>query len=1174
MKKIRLLTLLVLGMLVGSAYAQSRVSGVVKSSEDGQPLAGVTVRVKGTNLGAATGPDGSYTINNAPANATLEFMYAGMANQSVALAGKSTLNVTLAPDALQANTVTVTALGGTKQDRKLGYATSTVKGDELSRTNTISPVNALQGKVAGLNIQTSGSSGLTGSPVITLRGAKSLTKNNSPIFVVDGIVMENVEQPLDNSDNSSTMYGNQLKNLNSNDYESVTVLKGAAATSIYGSRGANGAIVITTKGGKARKGIGVEVNYSHEFQSTYAPPLSLQNSYGMGDPNNGFEGGMIDGTNSTANSYTGRSFGPAMGSVTMQQHYKLGQFNDPSELLTAYKDNWKSLFQTGQSDNISIALTGGSEKATYRLSYGYSKNKGSLPNNSFNRHSINFRTNGRLNDVFSVDFSIQYSNSMTLNASRIGPWAGTNFASLVTGSLNRNTDVKWYADNYRDRTTYLTIPTDDSGALNSLRNTLRGYEDNNQYRNEQTIITRVQLNAQLTQWLDASASLSYNSWMINSETKNWGNEIYRSGSAGQYAISGSNESSFNSLVSIHSNNSFVDDNLSLDIRLLMEMYGNAAGASWSKTTNGGLVTPGLFTFANSMKEEEVGDAKAARSYRNNMVVGVGAIVNLSWKDQINLELTARNDWNSSLLYPTWVTGGANNYSVFYPSANASWVFSDTFGINPSVLSMGRLRASIAQVGSGTKAYETAKGAGGFTVESVNNAMGGNQFTANPNNLTLPNIELKPEIQQTIEFGADLRFLDGKIGLDVAYYKANTYNQILSLKTTSETGVDDRLINAGNVQNQGWEVQLDFRPINTNKVRWEFGFTFSRNKGKLKELHPDLKQQSFYDDPSNGVPGIWAFEGGAFGQIVAGPGYGYTGNGAGAGAVWYNKEDPNDPRNGQKLLTHTSVNGTTTKNPYYYQLTGSNVTGYYGKPNDKTPNQGGATYWGEGATHQYDILGQVEANFFAGFTTTLSYAGFDLFAQIDGRYGGNLVTVAPRDAMNGGNVKASLYGRDADNGGEKRINWKGDVMYDGLVIDGVFTKGTKLPSLKTGQDVDASGMSMRELINAGHIQPMMSAIYYTNAYHMNMPQEHTVMENTWFALREVSLGYNFPERWIKHVGMQSARLSFVARNICYLYNSLPSGYNPESISNNNPLTPVSYGGVPYVRSFSLSLNVRF
>lgn len=1179
MKKIRLLTLLALGMFVGTTYAQSRVSGVVKSSEDGQPLAGVTVRVKGTNIGAATGPDGSYTINNAPANATLEFMYAGMRTQSVSVSGKSTLNTTLAPDALQAEAVTVTALGGVKQDRKLGYATSTVKGDALSRTNSISPINALQGKVAGLNIQTSGSAGLTGAPQVTLRGAKSLTKNNSPIYVIDGIIMENPTALGENASIGGTgasMYGNQLKNLNMDDFESVTVLKGAAATSLYGSRGANGAIIMTSKSGKARKGIGVDVSYSHEFSQTYANALKLQNEYGMGSPGNGFEGGFAPGKLAGSESYSSTSFGPKLDGRPSQQYYKLwANNNNPVEPFVAHPDNWKALFQTGQSDNVGIALTGGTDKATFRLSYGYADTKGSLPNNSFKRHSVDLKVNGKINDVFSADLSVRYGNSNTLNAQSIGAYGGTNYVMLTTYYLSRNTDLKWYKDNYINPENWSRMPTGDNGSLQQLQGVLNGINDNNVNRNEQTIIARAQLTAQLTQWLDASAAVTYNHFDQNTETKNYGSGLYRAG--GYYETSGNNNTSYEALIQLHSNNSFVDDNLTLDVRLMYELYGNAAGSSYWKRTRGGLITPGLFTFANSKEPLTVDDMSSSLDRRNSMTMGVAANVNLGWKDQIFLELTARNDWNSTLTYPSYVRGAANNYSVFYPSANASWVFSDTFQIDPKILSMGRLRASIAQVGSGTGVYDTASGTGGYNMSTITSPTGSAVYAASPNNTTLANLDLKPELQQTIEFGTDLRFLNGAIGIDVAYYKSNTYNQILQLGSVSESGASYRMINAGNIQNQGWEVQLDFRPIQTNKVRWEISFNWSRNRGKIVELHPDIKNYAFNSADAGAIPGIYGFEGGAFGQIVSGPGYGY--GSASAYAKYYNKENPNDPRNGQRILRYNSAVkedlAYQSQNTYRW-VQGREITGYYGKPDPKTPNEGGATYWGEGKTHEYDVLGNIEPDFNFGATTTLSYAGFDLFVQIDGRMGGQIIAPDIRYAMSAGSLDNTLYGRDADHGGVKRINYKGETEYNGYVMDGIFGGGyaNEVTSLKGGK-VKLNGMTMQEAIDAGHIMAPLAGYTYQYNYGFNSSGLNNVVHDmSYISLREISLGYNFPEKWIKVIGMQSARLSFTARNLCYIYNGMPSGMNPESISSNNPLTPVSYGGVPFTRNFNLALKLRF
>ncbi|WP_300726823.1 SusC/RagA family TonB-linked outer membrane protein [uncultured Rikenella sp.] len=1188
MKKIRLLTLLILGLLVGgTAFAQSRVSGVVKSSEDGQPLAGVVVQIKGTTIGALTSADGSYTINNASvANSTLVFSYAGMRKQEIPVAGKSTINVTLQPDALQTEAVTVTALGGRKQNRSLGYATSTVKGDELARTNTLSPANALQGKVAGVQIAAGGSGGITTAPTVTIRGNKSLDKNNSPIYVIDGIIMEYAQQDAGRNfgNNENTAYGNQLKNLNPDDYESVTVLKGAAATALYGSRGANGAIVITTKSGKARKGIGVEVNYSHEWGQIYDFAAPLQNEYGVGWGGNGFEGGVIEGKDYTYGSYLNYSYGPSFASMKGQQvrqfykYYAPDGIDNPAEAYVAYPDSWKIFYQNSNYDNVSVALTGGSEKATFRLSYGYMNGDGNMPKNSFDRHSINFTANGKINDIFSTNLTLQYSNSNTKNAAFTtgGAWA-TTVAMMAGGYYaNRSTDLQWYKNHYINPETHQTYGT---GSLSTINSWLKSQYDNNTNRNEQTIIAQLGLSAQFTDWLDANVSVSYNKWDVFTETKNAGYV-----SEGQYKVAGDHSGSYDGIAQLHSNNRFLDDNLELDVRVLGEVYGNTRSTSYSKSTRGGLITPGLFSFSNSAQALEVGNYSVGYTPRNSMTIGVAGVVNLSWKDQVYLEVTGRNDWLSSLMYPSWLPYGQNNYSVFYPSVNASWVFSDTFNIDPKILSFGKLRASWAQVGKGTSAYDTAKGGGGYKVESIYGPTNGNIMNASPNYSTLPNFDLKPEVQTSIEFGADLRFLNGMIGLDVAYYKTNTKNQILSLSAVDESGVTSQLINAGNIQNQGWEFQLDVTPIRTRTVNWNIGANLSRNRGKIKELANGINYyviSGYQWDGANGLQ-VTAFENGPFGVITAGNGYSYSN----PIALYNNPDDPNDPRNGKRLIYYRGSlddntfqtanatqygNGNAYTNSFYSYLTANNISGYYGENSE---------YWG-GKDHITDILGRVEPDFTYGINTSVqvnlpnSSGSFDFYAQIDGRSGGNSIQPLIGTYLNSpGGLKATLYGRDKEHDGEARVNYKGAIEYNGIIPDAVFWESknnSTVTSIKTGEEVYLGGMTYREAVDAGHIQPVLASAWY---HYRGGSANFQVSSQSYMALRELTLGYNFPEKWIKHVGLQSARLAFTARNVCYIVNKMYNKSNPESFISNNALTPYDYSTTPFVRNFSVSLNLRF
>lgn len=1156
MKKIRLLALLMLCFVAQVAMGQNiRVGGQVTGSEDGLPIPGATVILMGTTTATGTDIDGNYSLE-VPTNATLEVRYVGMKTTTVAVNGRTTVNIALQPDALQASEVTVTAMGIRRQNRALGYATTTVKGDDIAATNTISPINALQGKVAGVNITASGSAGVTGSPTITIRGAKSLNKNNSPIFVIDGIVIQNNEQGLgsvSSGDNQEALYGNQLKNFNADDYESVVVLKGAAATSLYGSRGANGAIVITTKRGRDRKGLGVEASYTHEFKDTYAAPMRMQNIYGMGAANNGYEGGYNPGWESSASDLTNNSYGPKMDGRMMKQYYK--GTASPAEPFIARPDNWKAFFQTGSYDNVSAAILGGNEHVNFRLSYGYTDMKGTMAKNEFNRHTINFSSTGKINDIFSIDASIQYTSSLAQNPQYSTPWDwSTSPAMLTTYYMPRNLDTYWVKDNYYNKETYESNSLPVSG---TLINPFVKERDKTEQRTEQTIIARVALNAQISEKVGANVSVSFNDFKYFWDEKTYGNAKNREG--GYYGTKVGTSGQFNGLANVNYGDSFLDDRFTMNLRAMGEVYGDTRSSSLSKRVSGGLLIPGIFNFGNSKNPITAGDMTADYTPRKNMTVGIAAVAEFSWVNQVFLEVTARNDWVSTLLYPTSLPRGQNNYSVFYPSANASWVFSDTFNIDPSIISFGKLRASYAQVGSGTSAYQTADGSGGYEQKSHPNPGGGDVLYSDPRIHLYPNYDLKPEIQKSIEVGADVRFLNDRLGFDFAWYHTNTVNQILKVATAPETGVKEQLINAGSIINKGWEFQIDATPIQTADLRWNVSGNISRNRSLIKELAPGVDRLTFFNKGGS-VPGIQGFEGGAFGVITAG---GSAISGQNSATAYQN--DPTKAHYGKQLLYHWGDQGSINSLPLYRPMTTNQVADYYNDP-----------VTGERVEQDYEILGDIQPDFLWGFNTSLSYKGFNLFLQIDGRQGGSVISEVLAYAQGTGATESSLSGRDAENGGVARKNYKDETVYNGIILDGVFGEhdnNTKVVSFTTGKNVDITGLSMQEAVDAGHMQPMLSS--FNHRYNNSTSfADNYVYDLDYVALRNVTLSYDFPIKWIEKIKLQSLRLSASVNNVCYFYNGLPSGYNPESISNNNPLSPIDYSGVPFTRNYSISVNLKF
>jgi len=1118
-----------------SLFAQNlTVRGTVTDNRQ-EPVIGATIILEGdASRGTVTDIDGNYILPNIPSNATLQFSYVGMVTQSVPVNGRTTINVVMNEDSEMLSEVVVTALGITKQARSVGYATTSVSTTEIERVNAINPITALQGKVAGLDINLTGASGVTSSSSITIRGAKSIDKNNSPIFVVDGmIIQEPLRGALDGTD-----WGSQLKNLNPADYESVTVLKGAAATALYGSRGANGAIVIKSKGGRyGKQGLGVEISQILETTDIYKSPIELQNVYGAGSPSNGYEGGFLaDGSLQR----TAASFGPKMDGSMINQYLPHGQATP----FVAHPDNWKSLYQAGLNSTTNVAINGGGEKSSFRLSYSFTDNNGVFKRNKFSRHAISFRGLTELNDVFSLEAGVNYAFSRAQNGANQGGWNwGGNLGMMTTYYTPRNMDVSAYEDLYRDPETK-AVETD--SPWGTLRGYLHNRDMNLDQRSENSMLSNLTLRAKIAPKLTASIQGNYNYYGISTMWQSYGQGAnYGPTGSGGYGRGGNNSGSYNFLGMLQSMNNELqlgDETITIDGILAAELYGNTESHSWNKSTNGGLVSPAVFAFSNSVNRIT---PNFDYTPRNNQAFGLSAILNFAWRDQLFLELTGRNDWLSTLTYPSYMSTGMNNYTVFYPSANASWVFSDTFEM-PEWLSYGKLRASLSRVGMGTSAYATTRGFGVFSQSAQYDPNRESVLIANPNLGTAWNNDLKPEVQQSIELGTDLRFFDERFNIDFAYYKTNTRNQILTVAAVTEAGASNQLINAGNIQNQGIELSLEATPVRTADFRWTVGSNFSLNRGKIIELHENVKEWQLMGQYDGG-PEIWAYEGGKFGVLTTA----YNNPYGAAIARFNNEADPSDPRNGKPLISYWGAAGSPTSVPVY---------GY-------------TTNYDKGVPDRVE-LGKVEPDFLLSFNTSFSYKSFDFYALVDGRVGGNFFSNTYKYASSMGTLRSSLYGRDKENGGWQRTNYKGEEVFDVYPLDGVFDEGATAPLASDPTTrIDVSGLTYKEGLEKG-IRPMPAGAFYTYNLGWGMPGELGIQDNTWFSLREITIGYRLPESILNKLGANYFRIGITGRNLGYLVNKLTDGLNPASISNNNPLTPMDIGTVPFSRTYAINFTLRF
>ena len=1144
--------LFLMGASTGAAYAASPagVDDVKITQQSGTctgvvmdamgPVIGASAVVKGTTNGTITGLDGDFTISGVKKGDIIEISFVGYQTVEVVWDGKP-INVTLKEDTQQLAEVVITAIGLPKQAKSVGYATTRVSTTEIERANAVNPVNALQGKVAGVQINAGGSSGVTSSSSITIRGAKSVDKNNSPIWVIDGMIIQEEVKSV----NGSQDWGSQLKNLNPADYESVQVLKGAAATALFGSRGANGAIVIKTKSGKGHRGIGVEVNQTVEITSAYAAPADLQNTFGMGSISNGYQGGFTPAGDLLG---TGSSWGPRLNGQMVTMYMPTSE----KVPFVAHPDNWKEFYQTGVNSITNVAVSGGNEKSSFRLSYGYTKNKGTFERNEFSRHNIAFRGSSELNNIFSFEMGVKLGFSKAQNPQVMQAWGpGNNAGMIMTYYLPRNFDLATYKATYRNPE---TDEVESASRWSTPRAFFHKLHTEYQGRKEQSMLVDFTLRAKLTEWLTASAKANYNLYNISTENRYQGTGAYGAGTNG-YGRGGERSGGYNIQGLLQTSEipfKLWDQDFTFSAILAAEMYGNTEKHSWSKSTNGGLIVPGVYSFSNSKNTIY---PKFDYTPRNEQVFGISAIVNLGWKDQLFLELTGRNDWLSTLAYPKYVVDAKNNYSVFYPSANASWVFSDTFRDKlPEWFSFGKLRASIARVGMGTSAYNIIDGYGVYSQTNVYTPdRTGSVVSSTPNLGKAYNNNVKPEIQQQIELGFDARFFNERLNIDFAYYKANTYNQILRVGSVAESGANQKMINAGNIQNQGIELQIEGTPIRTADWRWTIGGNITVNRGKVKELDPEVKEWNLFGG-TEGSPEIWAFEGGEFGVITSSLG------GTLGSPTWFWEGEKGDPRNGKMIIDYYGNMGSDSSPLVFYQ-----VKSLYDR------NEG------DDRTKRH-ILGKVEADFTLSLNTSLSYKNWDLYVQGDGRFGGNYYSSFWRYSKTTGALKSSLRGRDKDFGGIERINYKGEKVYDAIMLDAVFKEGAKAPLQNPdgtlGELIEVGGKTYAEAIEMG-IAPMMAAAHNQwNYTYGGRAMPDLLQDNTWFALREISLGYKLPENICKKFGANYLRLGFTARNVCYIINKLNDNINPAAISSNNPLVPIDMGGVPFSRSYAVNLSVRF
>nr|WKN34768.1 SusC/RagA family TonB-linked outer membrane protein [Tunicatimonas sp. TK19036] len=799
-----------------AGYAQSTVSGQVTSSEDGSGLPGVNVIVKGTSAGTVTDIDGNYRLSVPQNGTTLTFSFIGYQSQDVEIGSRSTIDLKLIPDTKQLSEVVVTAIGIERNERALGYSVENLQGEQIQQVSEPDPLRALQGKVPGVNI--SSSTGAPGSATrVLIRGQSSFLGNNEPLYVVDGTPYFAEQYTSYNQLTGGASYASPLAALDPNAIESISVLKGAAAASLYGSRAGNGVIVITTKSGSpklSRKGLEVSFSSSYSIEQIGNLP-DYQNTYG-----NGTEFQYRSGSNG--------SWGSPFAwydSVEVWPAYKDAYpelFGD-SIPYVAQPNNVKDLFRDGFVLDNSVTIQGGSENTSFSLTASHLKNEGYIPEADFTRTSLSIGAQSTLENGLRAGGNLSYSVS-----EQNGPIFGESGASdpAAASSFAR---TLWLG-----RTWNMNLPYQDK-AGNSLfftnqDNPLWSWKNNGVTSDLDRLTANATLGYDITDWLSVDYRIGINEFTDRRQ------QVWNEGSV---AFGGSGAVIDHDIYRQEIESNFIvtverDLSESLYFKGLVGHNINQRKEEQQKVQGVDIIAPGIFDLDNTVNVTAIGG-----DFLKRRLMGIYSDLTFGYNDFIYLNLTGRTDWSSTL--------PADKRNYFYGSASASVIFTEWLETDENIFSQGKLRLSVARVGNDADPYQLTN------LFSVNRGASSNLIASIPDNdlpfngqpgITRDPIafdpNLNPEFTDEFEVGTTLDFFLGRIVLDFTYYDRETYDQIVNVSVPESSGFQQLVTNAGSIENKGIEIGLNLVPLQLNNgLRWDIFGSFTKNQSKVLEIPEGL-----------------------------------------------------------------------------------------------------------------------------------------------------------------------------------------------------------------------------------------------------------------------------------------------------------------------------------------------
>ena len=983
----------------------------------GEPLIGATIREKGGTRGTVTDIEGNFILS-VPDSAVLQVSFVGYESIEVSVGGRKTLEIQLRENTVMLDNVIITALGLEKKEASLAYSIQKVKGEELTRMKEVDMITALAGKAAGVQINKN-SSGIGGSAKVSLRGIRSASGDNQPLYVIDGVPMLNIgtEQAysaIGGTANAGNRDGGDgISNLNPEDVESISILKGAPAAALYGSQAANGVILITTKKGNTAGQRNIYFSTGLTFDKAFSLP-KMQNCYGVSD--------VVD-------SWGEKAYLPTS-----------NELND--------------FFRTGLTSITSVSVNYGNEKIQTYFSYANTTGRGIVDKNQLTKHNINLReTAVMFNQRLKLDGNVNVMRQIVKNK----PVSGGFYMNPLVGLYRfpRGEDLSYYKDNYE-----IYDPERKLGIQNWHTFT----EDFEQ--NPYWIQNRIQSKeTRMRSIISLSANLRINSWLtvqargsVDYISDKMRQKFYAStapalcGANGRYIEMDYQETLIYGDVMAMGKRKWED--FALDVAIGGSINDKNVNSTRYDSKNASLKYANVFNLANIVMNGSASiDQKIDSRRQLQSVFGTAQV---GYQDKVFLDLTARNDWASTLAYTSHEKSG-----FFYPSAGLSFLIDKWIQL-PEWISFAKLRGTYSKVGNDIPQFIT---------NSVSHITAGGELQAND---AAPFKEMEPEMTHSVEVGTEWRFFQSRLGFNLTYYRTNTHNQFFKLPALAGDMYAYRYVNAGDIQNRGWELTVDATPVLTPDFTWKTSLNFSSNRNKIKELHEELKELVYGPSSFSSSYAMKLVKGGSIGDI-------------------YGKAFVRD------------VEGNIV-----YQTEGD--------------HKGLPAVEGEGNTIK---VGNANPRFIMGWNHTFSYKGFSLYFLLDWRYGGKILSQTQAEMDLYGVSQVTALARD-----------RGYVTLEGQQIDNV----------------------------KGFYKNIVGGRAGVTEYYM--------YDATNLRLREVSLNYTFPKKWMQKTKvLKDLQLAFVARNLCFLYRKAP--FDPDLVlSTGNDNQGIEVFGMPTTRSLGFTVKCEF